>query len=237
MRPKPKLASSGFLRVVSGRFKGSKLASPLDSRVHPMGNREKNALFNILQPYLRPNSRVLDAFAGTGALGIEALSRGAAAVSFVEKLPTVADLISANLVHLGATPVPLTGDIARSLPHLHPHCFVFPDSGQEAQLFTSDIAAAAIALPPASFDIIIADPPYDAFQLEQITALADLLRPDGVLALSHPAILPQTAPSAASPRPPRGATSLETTPILPGLTPITTRAYAAARLTFYHKTP
>ena len=85
------------MQVISGKYKNLRLESPNDSHTHPMGSREKLALFNMLQPYLT-GARVLDAFAGTGALGIEAISRGAREVVFVEKSAKVAKTIKNNLV-------------------------------------------------------------------------------------------------------------------------------------------
>ena len=71
------------LKILSGKYKGTKLASPGLKTTHPMGSREKLALFNMLSPYLE-NAKVLDYFAGSGALGLEAISRGAASTTFIE---------------------------------------------------------------------------------------------------------------------------------------------------------
>lgn len=84
------------LKVVSGQFRGIALESPQSPGTHPMGSREKLALFNMLQSYLA-DATVLDAYAGTGALGIEALSLGAKSVIFVEKWPKAAQIIRQNL--------------------------------------------------------------------------------------------------------------------------------------------
>ena len=84
----------GDLRVLSGKYKGTKLISP-GGATHPMGSREKLALFNMLSPYLE-GSRVLDYFAGSGALGIEALSRGANEVIFIENNPKAREAIRSN---------------------------------------------------------------------------------------------------------------------------------------------
>lgn len=84
----------GDLRVLSGKYKGTKLISP-GGATHPMGSREKLALFNMLSPYLE-GSRVLDYFAGSGALGIEALSRGANEVIFIENNPKARETIRSN---------------------------------------------------------------------------------------------------------------------------------------------
>src|SRR5687768_2848338 len=71
------------IRLIAGEFGGRYLDSPDTGRTHPMGERIRSALFNILGDI--EGTLVLDAFAGTGSLGLEALSRGAAKVTFVEK--------------------------------------------------------------------------------------------------------------------------------------------------------
>ena len=100
------------MQVISGKYKNLRLESPNDSRTHPMGSREKLALFNMLQPYL-DGARVLDAFAGTGALGIEALSRGAKEVVFVEKSAKVAKTIKNNLIKITEPTEIFIGDIEK----------------------------------------------------------------------------------------------------------------------------
>lgn len=72
-----------FLRIIAGRLKGRRLAGPTGEGVRPTADRLRETLFNVLGPSVQ-GARVLDAFAGTGALGLEALSRGAATVTFVE---------------------------------------------------------------------------------------------------------------------------------------------------------
>ena len=87
------------IRITPGKFKGRRITTP-GGGTHPMGERERLALFNIISAYL-PGARVLDAFAGSGALGIEALSRGAAEVVFVEKNRQAAAVIRKNLESIG----------------------------------------------------------------------------------------------------------------------------------------
>jgi RNA methyltransferase, RsmD family len=82
-------------RVIAGSARGIKLQAP-GSTTRPLGDRVKQTLFAILEPDL-PGARVLDLFAGSGAGGIEALSRGAAGAVFVEQDPTAAAVIEANL--------------------------------------------------------------------------------------------------------------------------------------------
>jgi 16S rRNA (guanine966-N2)-methyltransferase len=90
----------GFgMRITSGRFKGFRLPSPHLSGIRPSSDRVREAIFSILGPNTT-DSLVLDLFAGTGALGFEALSRGAARVVFVEKLRTQAAIIKKIAVKL-----------------------------------------------------------------------------------------------------------------------------------------
>ena len=88
------------MQVISGKYKNQNINTLEDDHTHPMGSREKLALFNMISTYL-PESRVLDAFAGSGALGIEALSRGASSVVFVDKSSKATEVIKKNLNDLG----------------------------------------------------------------------------------------------------------------------------------------
>ena len=72
-----------FIKITSGIFRGRNISTP-GGKTHPMGERERLALFNMISEYL-PKAAVLDAYAGSGALGIEAISRGADKVLFVDK--------------------------------------------------------------------------------------------------------------------------------------------------------
>jgi 16S rRNA (guanine966-N2)-methyltransferase len=127
-------------RVIAGSARGVRLRAP-GSGTRPFADRVKQTLFAILEPDL-PGARVLDLFAGSGAAGIEALSRGAALAIFVEKDPGAVVVIEANLR-------------ATSL------------AGPEAQVVRSD-AVAAIGRSPiagSAFDIAIVDPPYAEMDL------------------------------------------------------------------------
>lgn len=151
------MSKTSDLRVISGRFRGRILKSPQDSHTHPMGAREKLALFNMVNV---EQAHVLDAFAGSGALGIEALSRGADEVVFVESNAKVASAIKSNLQTL---------DIA------------------SAQVFTTKVANFVTNSEFYQyFDVIFADPPYDKVSLDELSQLANLLKADGTLALSTP---------------------------------------------------
>jgi 16S rRNA (guanine966-N2)-methyltransferase len=94
-----KRAAPGQVRIIGGRLRGSKLAVPDRDGLRPTPDRVRETLFNWLQPILQ-GARCLDLFAGSGALGIEALSRGAAAVTFVERDATLAAALRANLMRL-----------------------------------------------------------------------------------------------------------------------------------------
>ena len=88
------------MRVVAGRYGGRKLTAPAGSETRPTSDRVREALFSVLGPSIQ-GARVLDLFAGSGALGIEALSRGAAEAVFVDRSHKAIKAIRANLAALG----------------------------------------------------------------------------------------------------------------------------------------
>jgi 16S rRNA (guanine966-N2)-methyltransferase len=89
------------VRVIAGRYGGRRLQAPPGSATRPTSDRVREALFSILGARVA-GARVLDLFAGSGALGLEALSRGAAAVTFVESAPAALRALRANVTALGA---------------------------------------------------------------------------------------------------------------------------------------
>lgn len=89
----------GQVRIIGGSLRGSKLAVPASAGLRPTPDRVRETLFNWLQPVIA-GAHCLDLFAGTGALGIEALSRGAASVTFVEQSPPLAAALRDNLLRL-----------------------------------------------------------------------------------------------------------------------------------------
>lgn len=95
------------MRIVAGKFRGRALATPDDDRIRPTSDRVREAMFNILahgiDGFDMPGAIVLDLFAGTGALGLEALSRGAASCLFVEQDAEARGLIRRNIEALGQT--------------------------------------------------------------------------------------------------------------------------------------
>jgi 16S rRNA (guanine966-N2)-methyltransferase len=119
------------LRVVAGRYKGRRLEAPAGLHTRPTADRVREALFSILGPL--DGLRVLDLFAGSGALGIEALSRGAAHATFVEDDPRALACLRANLEAVGAEAVV---------------------RGSEALSF--------LAARPGPYDLVFLDPPYSS---------------------------------------------------------------------------
>src|SRR3954452_894466 len=132
------------MRIVAGEFRGRTIKAPTWEGLRPTSDRLRETLFNILGPGIR-GARVLDGFAGTGAIGIEALSRGAAAVAFVERDPRAIALIEANLAPL------VTGERPKPV------------------IIRAGFAEAAARLSERVFDVIVLDPPYAE------TAAADAL--------------------------------------------------------------
>jgi 16S rRNA (guanine966-N2)-methyltransferase len=94
-------SASHAVRIIAGRWRSRRIPVPAGLSIRPTPNRVRETLFNWLQPHIE-GARCLDLFAGTGALGIEALSRGAAHVEFVEEDRVAADALRAQLVALGA---------------------------------------------------------------------------------------------------------------------------------------
>lgn len=148
------------IKITSGKYRGRSIQTPGDG-THPMGAREKLALFNTIANYL-PGATVLDAYAGSGALGIEALSRGASRVDFVEKNQKAIRTIQDNLASLELLDI--------------------------SKVFKGDVKSYAS---PVKYNIILADPPYDDFRPEDVRLLARLLEDGGVFVLSHPDEAPE----------------------------------------------
>ena len=84
------------IRLISGIFKNHKITAPNSRQTHPMSERARNAIFNTIQTDI-PGAKILDAFAGTGALGLEAISRGAKGAVFIEKNRLAQKILAENL--------------------------------------------------------------------------------------------------------------------------------------------
>jgi 16S rRNA (guanine966-N2)-methyltransferase len=148
------------VRIIAGQFKGRRLKAPTWEGLRPTSDKLRETLFNILAPRI-DGARVLDGYAGTGAVGIEAISRGAAHVSFVERNSRAAALIAQNLAACGVE--------------------------QGYTIHCGDVVDALGRLPPdAQFDLILLDPPYDAEDVANaLAAAAPRLASGGVLVLER----------------------------------------------------
>jgi 16S rRNA (guanine(966)-N(2))-methyltransferase RsmD len=146
------------MRVIAGSLKGRRLKPPTWDGLRPTSDKLRETLFNILAPIV-DGARVLDGYAGTGAIGIEAISRGASHVTFVERDRRAQALIAANLAGCGV-------------------------SGGYV-IIRAGIERAAADLPPASFDLVLLDPPYDADAADALAPVARLLAANGTLVLEH----------------------------------------------------
>jgi 16S rRNA (guanine966-N2)-methyltransferase len=133
------------MRIIAGELKGRRLASPDWPGLRPTSDKLRETLFNVLGPAVA-GARVLDGFAGTGAVGIEALSRGAAHVTFLDRDRRATDLIQANLLHCGVK--------------------------ERYAIIRVDFAGGAGRLSGDRFDIIFLDPPYGAGEMAAALAAA-----------------------------------------------------------------
>ena len=121
------------MRIVAGRWRGRRIRPPDDTRVRPTADRVREAWMSIVTPYL-VDARVLDLFAGSGALGLEALSRGAASADLVEVSAAGVRAIRENAEVLGA--------------------------GDSLLVHRGDALRFIEKLEPGAFDVAFADPPY-----------------------------------------------------------------------------
>ena len=150
----------GKVRIIGGRWRGTRLAVPAAPGLRPTSDRARETLFNWLQPAL-PGARVLDLFAGSGALGLEALSRGAAEALLVERDPALARALEESLQRL--------------------------DAGSGTRVVRAD-AVGLLAVPlHGRFDIVFVDPPFDAALWQPtLAALGPWLADDAWLYLESP---------------------------------------------------
>jgi 16S rRNA (guanine(966)-N(2))-methyltransferase RsmD len=147
------------MRVIAGRYKGRRLTAPTWDGLRPTSDKLRETLFNILAPRIH-GARVLDGYAGTGAVGIEALSRGAAHVTFVEKDRRAVALIEANLAACGVD--------------------------ADYTIENRDLIAAVRQAAGAAFDVVWLDPPYDITDISgALDAASRMLAPGGLLVLER----------------------------------------------------
>jgi 16S rRNA (guanine966-N2)-methyltransferase len=146
------------VRIVGGKFAGRDLTSPNDFRVRPTAEHVRAALLGMLGADLK-DARVLDLFAGTGALGLEAMSRGAKSADFVETRPASLHALRANVAAL----------------RLRDH----------TRVFKRDALPFAAALTEGSYDIAFLDPPYESRMLDRVLESWQASRFSRILAVEH----------------------------------------------------
>lgn len=166
------LEEKGILRVISGSARGHKLKTLKSNLTRPTSDMVKESLFNIIAEYVM-DADVLDLFAGTGNLGIEALSRGAASAVFIDKSRECHDVISYNLMHTKLS--------------------------DRAAVFTADAEAALARLKAEGrkFDLIFIDPPYSknlAAKALKIIGENGIIKDNGLIVAEHSSndALPET---------------------------------------------
>jgi 16S rRNA (guanine966-N2)-methyltransferase len=152
-----------MVRIIAGEFKGRRLKTPPTDKVRPTADRVREAWFNIIQRSIR-GARVLDLFAGSGALGLEALSRGAATAEFVETHRLALGALRANIKTLNVSD--------RTV--VHP---------RDAMKFAEQ-------LHPGQYDVAFADPPYASEQAALLVAMFRLTAFARILSIEHPADQP-----------------------------------------------
>ncbi len=152
-----------MIRIIAGRYKGRVLRLVRSPLVRPLPAKLRGSLFNILQERIAETS-FLDGFAGTGSVGLEALSRGARRAVFIEQLPLAAKTIEANIKKCGAD------DLALVI-------------NREFNRAVIDLAKKHV-----SFDLIFLDPPYQLLADRnplKVIRKRQILKPDGLLIIRH----------------------------------------------------
>jgi 16S rRNA (guanine966-N2)-methyltransferase len=145
------------MRLIAGRLKGRRIAAPPGLDVRPTSDRLRETLFNVLADRAT-GARVLDGFAGTGALGLEAWSRGAVSITFVEREPRVLKVLTANVAACGVA--------------------------DACAIIRGDFLTVPVT--PAHFDLVLLDPPYAMDDLHAVMArAAGLVTPAGEAVLEH----------------------------------------------------
>lgn len=145
------------MRVIAGKYKSRILKDPKGNRTHPMSEKIRGAMFNSLGDI--EGKTFLDAFAGTGAVGIEALSRGVSFVNAVEINPDSFEILKENRNRV--------------------------TDEESMQVHRANVKT-WLKNQDKMFDIIVADPPYDAVGMNAIDTCAEYLAKDGILILSLP---------------------------------------------------
>lgn len=168
------------MRIVGGTFAGRDLTSPNDDRVRPTAESVRTRWMELVGDALK-GARVIDLFAGTGAVGLEALSRGARSVDFVETRPSSLHALKANVAALRVR--------------------------EKTRVFKKDALPFAAALPPDAYDVAFADPPYESRMLDRLIEGWQQTRFARILTVEHAAT---HALPAGGERVPLGDTALTT---------------------------
>ncbi len=153
------------MRVIAGQFRSRRLKGPGALKIRPTSDRLRETLFNVLGPTVK-DSLFFDLYAGTGAIGIEAISRGAREVIFVESHPKSAQLIRANLAALGVR--------------------------AEAEVIEATVGKGLEQLAARRLlaDFVFLDPPYDApdeyTRTIEFLDTSRLVAPEGIVIVEHP---------------------------------------------------
>lgn len=157
------------MRIIGGRWRGTRLDVPAAPGLRPTSDRVRETVFNWLLPYL-PGACVLDVFAGSGALGLEALSRGASSALLIERDPRLADALRATLARL--------------------------EGGGRGTVLTGD-ALALLAEPRGRFDIVFVDPPFSgALWARTWRAISTALAPGALVHVEWPVDADPDVPSS-----------------------------------------
>ncbi|CAN5344659.1 16S rRNA (guanine(966)-N(2))-methyltransferase RsmD [soil metagenome] len=146
------------MRIVAGQWRGRRLVAPAGDIARPTADRVREAWMSIVNPWLA-DARVLDLFAGSGALGIEALSRGAASADLVDNAAASLNAIGENLVSVGA--------------------------GEEARVIKADALTYLRTVDAHAYDVAFADPPYDRGLAAQVAELWLSIPFADVLGIEH----------------------------------------------------
>jgi 16S rRNA (guanine966-N2)-methyltransferase len=177
------------MRIIAGTLKGRRLDAPTWPGLRPTSDKLRETLFNVLQGRL-PGARVLDVFAGTGAVGIEALSRGATHVTFVDSDPRARGLIAENLARCGLLMTSMRESGHRGVGQ------------RDGYTIERGSAEDVLSRLEPVYDVVFLDPPYDEPDLAAAVPLGvGLLAAGGICVLEHAAR--RQAPDAAGKPPVR----------------------------------
>jgi 16S rRNA (guanine966-N2)-methyltransferase len=172
------------MRIIAGTFGSRTLAAPPGMSTRPTSDRLRETLFNVLAPRIQ-GVAFLDLYAGSGAVGLEAISRGAARVTFVERAPAALKILNSNLERLGITSgVRVRAkSVSAFLKSARPH---------DPNLADPKSADSKTSSPnPERYDVVFLDPPYDeakeyAITLESLGGAAQgILAPRAVVVAEH----------------------------------------------------